>query len=64
MWKQGMGNPASGCRFSSELHGVWTYDHGSTEDGRKKYEESEEKGKLKKFFTEKNKEVIIQVRYI
>ena len=28
--KQGMGNPASGCRFSSEMHGVWTYDHGST----------------------------------
>ena len=27
-------------------------------------EEFEKKGKLKKFFTEKNKEVIIQVRYI
>ena len=25
-----------------------TYDHGAAQDGRKEYEESEEKGKLKK----------------
>ena len=49
MWKQGMGNPACGSRFSSEMYGMRTYDHGATQDGRKEYEESEEKGKLKKY---------------
>ena len=40
------GHPC-GSRFSFEMYGMRTYDHGATQDGRKKYEESEEKGKLK-----------------
>ena len=41
MWQPGMGNPASGCRFSIEMYGVWTSDHGGAEAGGEEYQRGE-----------------------
>ena len=36
----------SRCRFSPEMHGLWTPDHGSAEDGGEKHKKSSKKGKI------------------
>lgn len=36
-WQQGLGNLKSRRRFPPEMSGMWTSDHGSAQDGGKKY---------------------------
>ena len=46
MRQQRMGNLKSRCRFSPEMHGLWTSDYGTAEDGGEKYKKSSKKGKI------------------
>ena len=46
MSKQRMGNLKSRCRFSPEMYGLWTPDHGTAEDGGEKHKKSSKKGKI------------------
>ena len=39
-------NLKSRCRFSPEMYGLWTPDHGTAEDGGEKHKKSSKKGKI------------------